>query len=130
MSHCQQGRASSNSKYPKLTCVISSHIFRTRYETRDLHQMSKEIIDSHLIKVLHTLLTESSVSRTATLLGQSQPTVSVALRKLREMTGDPLLVRSGSRMVPTSHALTLIEPAAQALNNIAAILHPTSSFNP
>jgi DNA-binding transcriptional LysR family regulator len=86
--------------------------------------MSKEIIDSHLIKVLHTLLTESSVSRTATLLGQSQPTVSVALRKLREMTGDPLLVRSGSRMVPTSHALTLIDPAAQALSSIAAILNP------
>ncbi|MCX4173480.1 MULTISPECIES: LysR family transcriptional regulator [Paraburkholderia] len=92
--------------------------------------MSKEIIDSHLLKVLHTLLTESSVSRTATLLGQSQPTVSVALRKLRDMTGDPLLVRSGSRMVLTAHALTLIEPTAQALNNIAAILHPTTSFNP
>jgi DNA-binding transcriptional LysR family regulator len=92
--------------------------------------MSKEIIDSHLIKVLHTLLTESSVSRTAALLGQSQPTVSVALRKLREMTGDPLLVRSGSRMVPTSHALTLIDPAAQALSSIAAILHPTTTFDP
>ena len=92
--------------------------------------MSREIIDSHLLKVLHTLLTESSVSRTATLLGQSQPTVSVALRKLRDITGDPLLVRSGSRMVLTAHALTLIEPAAQALNSIAAILHPTTSFNP
>jgi hypothetical protein len=53
------------------------------------HFMSKEVIDSHLLKVLHTLLTESSVSRTAALLGQSQPTVSVALRKLRDMTGEP-----------------------------------------
>lgn len=92
--------------------------------------MSKESIDSHLIKVLHTLLTESSVSRTATLLGQSQPTVSVALRRLRQMTGDPLLVRSGSRMIPTAHALTLIDPAAQALNSISAILNPTTTFNP
>jgi DNA-binding transcriptional LysR family regulator len=39
-------------------------------------------------------------------------------------------VRSGSRMVLTAHALTLIEPAAQALNSIDAILHPTASFNP
>ena len=92
--------------------------------------MPKDIIDSHLLKVLHTLLTESSVSRTAELLGQSQPTVSVALRKLRDMTGDPLLVRSGSRMVPTAHALTLIDPAAQALASIDAILHPATSFDP
>ncbi|HXZ08327.1 MAG TPA: LysR family transcriptional regulator [Paraburkholderia sp.] len=82
------------------------------------------------MKILHTLLTEASVSRTASLLGQSQPTVSVALRKLRQMTGDPLLVRSGSRMVPTSHGLTLIDPAAQALASIAAILHPTTTFDP
>jgi len=39
-------------------------------------------------------------------------------------------VRSGSRMVPTSHALTLIDPAAQALSSIAAILHPTTTFDP
>ena len=92
--------------------------------------MSRESIDSHMIRVLHTLLTESSVSRAASLLGQSQPTVSIALRRLREMTGDQLLVRSGSRMVPTSHALTLIEPAAQALSNIDAILHPNTTFDP
>jgi DNA-binding transcriptional LysR family regulator len=92
--------------------------------------MSREVIDSYLLKVLHTLITEASVSRTAALLGQSQPTISVALRKLRAMTGDPLLVRSGSRMVPTSHALTLIEPAAQALAGIAAVLHPTTAFDP
>lgn len=92
--------------------------------------MSKLSIDSHMIRVLHTLLTESSVSRAATQLGQSQPTVSIALRRLRELTGDPLLVRSGSRMVPTSHALTLIEPAAQALSSIDAILHPNTTFDP
>jgi DNA-binding transcriptional LysR family regulator len=93
--------------------------------------MSREaVIDSYLLKVLHTLVTEASVSRTAHLLGQSQPAISVALRKLRAMTGDPLLVRSGSRMVPTSHALTLIEPAAQALAGIAAVLHPTAAFDP
>ncbi|PVX82435.1 LysR family transcriptional regulator [Paraburkholderia unamae] len=83
-----------------------------------------------MISVLHTLLTESSVSRAAKLLGQSQPAVSAALRRLRELTGDPLLVRSGSRMVLTSHALTLIEPASQALASISAILHPNDAFEP
>jgi DNA-binding transcriptional LysR family regulator len=90
----------------------------------------RQVIDSHLLKILHTLITESSVSRTAVLLGQSQPTISVALRRLRSMTGDPLLVRSGSRMVPTSHAMTLVEPLEEALAGIAAVLNPMSTFNP
>nr|WP_082664959.1 LysR family transcriptional regulator [Burkholderia ambifaria] len=92
--------------------------------------MSKDSIDSHMISVLHTLLTESSVSRAAKILGQSQPAVSAALRRLREITGDPLLVRSGSRMVLTSHALTLVEPTAQALTSIDAILNPRDTFDP
>jgi DNA-binding transcriptional LysR family regulator len=92
--------------------------------------MSREVIDSHLIRVLHTLLEQGSVSRTATLLGQTQPAISVALRRLRELTGDPLLVRSGSRMVPTAHGLELIAPVARALGGIDEILHPARSFDP
>ncbi|MHA7684087.1 LysR substrate-binding domain-containing protein [Cupriavidus sp. PET2-C1] len=92
--------------------------------------MSKASLDLQLLRVLHTLLTECSVSRTAILLGQSQPSVSVALRRLREMTGDPLLVRSGSRMVPTTQALALIEPASQALAGMSSILNPALPFDP
>jgi len=86
--------------------------------------------DAQLLRTLHTLLTECSVSRTAERLGQSQPAVSVALRRLRELTGDPLLVRSGSRMLLTSHAQTLIEPVAQALAGIEQVLHPSDRFDP
>lgn len=86
--------------------------------------------DAQLLRTLYTLLTECSVSRTAELLGQTQPAVSVALRRLRELTGDPLLVRSGSRMLLTSHAQTLIDPVAQALEGIEQILHPMDRFNP
>ncbi|MFJ2709625.1 LysR family transcriptional regulator [Pseudomonas sp. NPDC087346] len=86
--------------------------------------------DAQLIRTLYTLLTECSVSRTAEMLGQSQPAISVALRRLRELTGDQLLVRSGSRMVLTTHGLTLIEPVSQALNGIEQILHPVDLFDP
>lgn len=86
--------------------------------------------DVQLIRTLYTLLTECSVSRTAELLGQTQPAISVALRRLRELTGDQLLVRSGSRMVLTAHGLTLIEPVSQALNGIEQILHPVDLFDP
>jgi len=92
--------------------------------------MSKDAIDSHLIRILHTLLEEGSVSRTASLLGQTQPAISVALRWPRELTGDPLLVRSGSHMVPTAHGLSLVAPAAQALRGIDDILHPSQNFDP
>ena len=56
-------------------------------------------IDLHLIRVLHTVLTERSVSKAAIRLGMYQPAVSASLKKLRELAGDPLLVRSGSGMV-------------------------------
>ena len=49
-------------------------------------------IDIQLIRTLHTLLTERSVSKTAMRLGQQQPAVSVALKRLRDLTGDPILV--------------------------------------
>ncbi|MDB5872991.1 MAG: LysR family transcriptional regulator [Ramlibacter sp.] len=72
-------------------------------------------IDLHLIRVLHTVLTERSVSRAALRLGMYQPAVSAALKRLRELSGDPLLVRSGSGMVPTDAGLRMIEPSASIL---------------
>ena len=41
-------------------------------------------IDLHLIRVLHTVLTERSVSRAAVRLGMHQPAVSAALKRLRD----------------------------------------------
>ena len=64
-------------------------------------------IDLHLIRVLHTVLTERSVSRAALRLGMHQPAVSAALRRLRELAGDPLLVRSGAQMQPTDVGLRM-----------------------
>ncbi len=92
--------------------------------------MPREPVDSHLIRVLHLLLTERSVSRTAQLLGQTQPSISVALRRLRALTGDPLLVRSGNRMVPTDHGLALVGAAELALTGIGRILEPATAFDP
>lgn len=74
-------------------------------------------IELSLIRVLHTLIAETRVSRTALRLQSTQPRVSAQLKKLRELTGDPLLVRSGNRMVPTALALSLREPAARVLQD-------------
>jgi DNA-binding transcriptional LysR family regulator len=72
-------------------------------------------IDLHLIRVLHTVLTERSVSRAAMKLGMYQPAVSASLKRLRELAGDPLLVRSGAGMVPTDAGLRMIDPSASIL---------------
>ncbi len=87
-------------------------------------------IDLHLIRVLHTVLTERSVSRAALKLGMYQPAVSAALKRLRELAGDPLLVRSGSGMVPTVAALRMVEPAAEILRSAEVLFSEARSFDP
>ena len=87
-------------------------------------------IDLQLIRTLHTLLIERSVSKTAMRLGQQQPAVSVALKRLRELTGDPILVRSGTGMVPTDVGLQMLAPVAQILQAAENLFSPARLFDP
>lgn len=94
----------------------------------DLTQFDK--IDLHLIRVLHTVLIERNVSRAAIRLGMHQPAVSSALKRLRDYAGDPLLVRSGSGMVPTVAGLRMIEPAANILRDAQRLFSDAREFLP
>jgi DNA-binding transcriptional LysR family regulator len=87
-------------------------------------------IDLHLIRVLHTVLTERSVSRAAIKLGMYQPAVSASLKRLRELAGDPLLVRSGAAMVPTDAGLRMIEPSASILRAAEVMFSDARGFEP
>ena len=62
------------------------------------------------------LLSEKNVSRVALKLNQPQPSISASLRKLRELTGDQLLVRGARGMVPTQHGESLLRPAKRILD--------------
>lgn len=86
-------------------------------------------IDLHLIRVLNTVLTERSVSRAAIRLGMYQPAVSAALKRLRELAGDPLLVRSGAGMVPTDAGLRMIEPSARILRAAEVLFSDARGFD-
>ncbi|MDI9649264.1 LysR family transcriptional regulator, partial [Burkholderia cenocepacia] len=90
----------------------------------------REAIDTYLLRVLHTLLMERSVTRAAVKLNQSQPAISAALRRLRDITGDPLLVRGKSGMVPTEYGLRLLEPVQNALREIERIKFQQHNFDP
>ena len=87
-------------------------------------------IDLHLIRVLHTVLIERSVSRAAVRLGMHQPAVSSALKRLRALAGDPLLVRSGGAMVPTDAALRMVDPAGAILRAAEALFSDARGFDP
>ncbi|WEM42939.1 LysR family transcriptional regulator [Photobacterium sp. DA100] len=64
-------------------------------------------INLNLLRTLQVLLEESHVSRTAERLCLTQSAVSRQLTQLRELFGDPLLVREGNRLLPTPKALQL-----------------------
>jgi len=89
-----------------------------------------DLLDLKLLRVLHLLLTLKSVSRTADLLGQSQPSVSASLRRLRAIIGDPLLVRSGPRMVATERGTELVPMVASIIEAIGSITDPAERFDP
>uniref|UniRef100_UPI0013DCCAF9 LysR family transcriptional regulator n=1 Tax=Stenotrophomonas maltophilia TaxID=40324 RepID=UPI0013DCCAF9 len=70
------------------------------------------------------LLMEANVGRAAMRIGLSQPAASHALRRLRDVLGDPLLVRAGARMELTPRAQALRAPLAQALDQVRGLFMP------
>lgn len=82
------------------------------------HAADFDKIELQLVRVFHTLITERSVSRAALKLGTTQPALSAKLRRLRELTGDPLLVRSGGGMTPTAAAVALMPAATEVLQGL------------
>ncbi|MER1966611.1 LysR family transcriptional regulator [Castellaniella sp. GW247-6E4] len=93
-------------------------------------QRHREPLDAHLLRILQILLTEQSVSRAAIKLGLSQPALSNSLRRLRDITGDPILVRGKTGMVATERGLELLAHANDALAAIDRIKQPTGVFSP
>ncbi|MFC6337266.1 LysR family transcriptional regulator [Pseudomonas sp. CCM 7891] len=90
-----------------------------------MHQMNDlRRIDLNLLVILDVLLSEQHVTRAAERLHLSQPAVSHALARLRDLLEDPLLVRQGRSLMPTSRALALAAPLADALAQMQALLAP------
>jgi DNA-binding transcriptional LysR family regulator len=89
-----------------------------------IHLMNLNSLDLNLLVALDALLREASVSRAAMRIGLSQPAASHALARLRDLIGDPLLVRSGARMELTPRAQALRGPLAQALDQVRGLFIP------
>jgi DNA-binding transcriptional LysR family regulator len=80
--------------------------------------------DLNLLFTLDVLLAEGSVARAARRLHLSPSAMSRALARLREATGDPLLVRAGRGLVASPRALELRDAVSQLVHDAEAALRP------
>lgn len=87
-------------------------------------------LDLPMLRAFDALMQERSVSRAAARLFLSQPAVSAALARLREVFGDPLFTRAAHGVVPTPRALALAPQVARLLADAAALLESGETFDP
>ena len=86
--------------------------------------------DLNLLLVFEALYNEGNVTAAGKRIGMSQPAVSAALRRLRGHFNDGLFVRVGQRMVPTSAAVRLERPIAEALATLRREFQGAQAFDP
>jgi LysR family transcriptional activator of mexEF-oprN operon len=87
-------------------------------------------IDLNLLIVFETLMHERSVTRAAEKLFLGQPAISAALSRLRSLFDDPLFVRTGRSMEPTTRALEIMALLEPALDSISTAVSRAAEFHP
>ena len=86
--------------------------------------------DLNLLRIFHRMMVDRKVSAAAEALGVTQPAVSNALKRLRDLTGDELFTRSSQGMQPTTFAAQIAEPISYALATIDGTLSQPARFDP
>ena len=88
------------------------------------------LLDPRLLRLFDALFATGSVTKAADKLGQSQPTISIWLARLREELNDPLFIRSAEGMLPTPRAQALIGTAREALEKLRQLSELRPDFDP
>jgi DNA-binding transcriptional LysR family regulator len=101
------------------------HHMNDIHDARALHR-----VDMNLFAAFDALLRERSVTRAAQRVGVTQSAMSHTLRRLRELFGDPLLVRGRSGMVLTPRAEALVGPLRSGLASLRHALEQPLPFEP
>src|SRR3954447_1214959 len=100
----------------RIACTLSLRLTPYRRYRRCM-----SMPDFNLLVTLDVLLAEGSVARAGRRLRLSPSAMSRALARLRETTGDPLLVRAGRGLVPTPRALELREQVGRIVQDAEAV---------
>jgi DNA-binding transcriptional LysR family regulator len=87
-------------------------------------------VDLHLLACFEALVTERSVTRAAARMDLSQPAMSNALARLRQLFQDELLVRTNRGMVITDRALEAAVIVRETLQALSALLSGGQGFEP
>lgn len=87
-------------------------------------------LDVKLLRLLDQLYATRSVTRSAEALGQSQPTVSIWLARLRKQLNDPLFVRTAEGMLPTPRTDALIATVREVLAGLQRLSESGAAFDP
>jgi DNA-binding transcriptional LysR family regulator len=87
-------------------------------------------IDLNLFVVFDTIYTEGGITRASKRLSLTQPAISHALGRLRELFDDPLFTRRGRAMIPTPLARLMIDPVRQSLQGFEVTLKRVDRFDP
>jgi DNA-binding transcriptional LysR family regulator len=98
--------------------------------THETVSADAELLDIKLLRLFDLLYSTGSVTRAAEQLGQSQPTVSIWLSRLRTTLHDPLFVRTPAGMQPTPRADALIGTAREALESLRRLSESQPEFAP
>ncbi len=89
-----------------------------------------ELPDPKLLRLFDLLYDLRSVTGVAERLGQSQPTVSIGLGRLRRLLGDQLFVKTADGMAPTPRADALIGPCREVLESLRRLTEQEPAWNP
>lgn len=95
-----------------------------------MRSIKLEAFDLNLLLVFDALASERSVTQAAAKIGLSQPALSNALARLRELLGDPLFERVAGRMQPTLRARQLLAPLNEAIAKVREALETQTAFRP
>jgi DNA-binding transcriptional LysR family regulator len=86
-------------------------------------------LDLNLLTALDALLEEGSVAGAAARLRLSSPAVSRTLGRIRKLTGDDILVRTGRTMTPTPYASAIREQVGELVRQANAVLTPNRDLD-
>ena len=87
-------------------------------------------VDLNLFTVFEAIYAEGSLTRASLKMNLTQPAISHALGRLRQLFDDPLFERQGHVMVPTPLARSIIDPVRQALRRFEVTLNGAERFDP
>src|SRR5690349_10495014 len=100
------------------------------WNTSDMRRTHPRSVDLNLLVVFQRLLEAGSVTAAAERLGLSQPAVSRALGRLRDLFRDPLFVRTPAGLRPTPRADELRAGVGDVLSRVDLLLVDAAAFSP